>query len=332
MTAAHLQKSNIEIVRHKTREEWLEARSETIGASESAVLFGVGYAGATPLSLWTDKTFGSSEKKDIDPMILKIGHLVEPVMLELARDWVLTDGKKDDQLPYDYDEAVLTPNDYTVFIKDGFLSATPDGEIHLFNNKREIIARGVLEFKNVGIWNAAEWTGEGMPLKHQCQVQHQLMCTGYDFGLLCGLIGGSKFVVRFVKRHNEFIKALRQACEQFWEHVTDGTEPPAIASVVDSNVLQELHPDDNGETVELDDEHSHMVRVLLEAKEHRKGIESHILGIENKLRQFIGDATFAVNKEEGLKVSFKTQERKESVRTVAASKFRVLRVSKPKTK
>jgi len=316
---------SIRIDRYANRQDWLDARQETIGASESAVLFGIGYKGATPLSLYTDKVFGKEERGS-DPMFLKIGTLIEPVILQLVREWV-RENQSTGEIPYKFDEFITDSNDYDVWVRDDYLSATPDGVIYLLDSKREIVASGVLEFKNVGIWAAAEWK-DGMPLKHQAQVQHQLMCTGYDFGILAGLIGGNSFEVRIVKRNETFIKELKKVCAAFWKCVQEDIEPQAVDLKVDKRVLEQLHPDDNGETIELDDEATALVADSINRKQLIKENQKKVDANEAKLRQIIGDNTFA--KAGANIVSLKTQTRKERVQKVAASKFRVLRIKESK--
>ena len=104
--------------------------------------------------------------------------------------------------------------------------------------------------------------------------------------------------------------------------------PPALESPVDAatfRTLKRLHPDDSGESVNLGAKVMERALRLEIIKRDQKALEQERRDIEAKIMDSLGDATEGVFGSTGISCSWKTQERKESTRTIAASKYRVLR-------
>lgn len=322
-------------INNNDRDEWLIARSRFIGASESPILYDQGYAGQTRLSLFHKKKLGlDGEVEDFEPDAklkrkYKLGHAIEPVAINLLDEWI------DEQIALDADDPdrevcvsvnskTLSANALTLYVdEENEMSATPDGLV-LFWQQNGGVYKGVVEAKNVDSYFSSEWS-EGPPLRYEIQVQHQMSVTRSEFGLLIGIIGGQDYAVHYIERNEDFIRHLKKTCREFMEDVRSGKEPDATGAEIDRKILSRLHPDDNGETVSVDDR---TVRNLARAKKIRKEVEDEIAKLENKLRQDIGDATFATC--DGYELSLKTQERKASVRHIKASKYRTLRLKSKK--
>lgn len=197
------------------------------------------------------------------------------------------------------------------------MHATPDGFV------KEGDWLGVLELKNVSGWNGDEWQdGEAAPLRVQAQVQHQLACTGMRFGYAAGLIGGSQLRVVRIERDEAFIAAIRDCVLHFWTYVEGGDSPPIDGLKATAQVLQRLHPDDNGETIELTDELTAVVERLDAVKESIKAAEKEKIALQNQLIVALGDNTYG-QLADGRAVSWKTQNR--AGYTVEPTSFRVLR-------
>jgi predicted phage-related endonuclease len=63
---------------------------------------------------------------------------------------------------------------------------------------------GCLEIKTTNAYAGDMWE-EGPPRYPWCQLQHQMMCFGYEWGITAALIGGNKFVWYFVDLDRSFI-------------------------------------------------------------------------------------------------------------------------------
>ena len=289
---------------HSDREAWLNARRQGIGASDSAVLFNQGFAGTSPYSLYVEKCTGSPVDES-EKAFLNIGLLMESALRSVFSH--VTGHKVVPVAPHSTYQSRTKP----------FMFASLDG-LMLEDGKL-----GVLELKNCSVSQRAEWKdGEG-PLKYQIQVQHQLFVTGLDFAFLFGLVGGNEpFFIR-IERNDTFINdVLLPACESFWKHVESGTPPAIDGAEGTRKALFALHPEDNGETVDLGVEFLDLDKELQGIKDQIKDLESREKIIENEIREKIGDATFG-NILGVIEYSWKTQNRKSYV--VEAGSSRVLR-------
>lgn len=295
--------ASVEMV-YPDRSEWLAGRRQGIGASDSAILFNQGYAGTSPYSLFVEKSSDTVVDEN-DEVFLHIGSLMEPALRAVFSH--VTGHEVLPVVPYSLRRSVAKP----------FMLASLDGLM------RENGKIGCLELKNCSVSQRAEWKdGEG-PLKYQIQVQHQLFVTGLDFAYLFGLVGGNEpFFIR-IERNDTFINdVLLPACESFWKHVESGTPPAIDGAEGTKKALFALHPEDNGETVDLGVEFLDLDKELQGIKDQIKDLESREKIIENEIREKIGDATFG-NILGVIEYSWKTQNRKSYV--VEAGSSRVLR-------
>lgn len=297
---------NPEVVEETTldRKQWLEDRRRGIGSSDAAGILGVS-PWATPLSVWADKVGLSVDvAMDEEPERLRWGTLLEPVILAEygRRRGVDVEAHPQDQ--------VVAHDDLSTH-----MACTPDG--YQVDVERELV-----EVKTTSQYMADKWA-DGPPLHYQVQVQHQMACTGLSRATIVVLIGGQEMRWFDVERNDRFIATLEKACRDFWErYVVTGEQPPASDSVIDLDVLVRLHPDDNGETVELPGEAQVWDSRLADIKAGLKALQEEKKELEGKIKAAIGAATFGALPEGG-RYSWKTQERKEHM--VKASKSRVLR-------
>lgn len=128
-----------------------------------------------------------------------------------------------------------------------------------------------------------------------------------------------------IQRDDAFIEAALPHLEAFWQHVESRTPPPVDASPATAKILQKLHPEDSGETIDLPAEADRWHAELVEVKEKLKVLGELKTLNENRLKAAIGDGTFG-QLPSGIRYSFKTQTR--AAHEVKASTFRVLRTAK----
>ena len=288
----------------ETEDDWLEERTLSVGASETPSLIGIGFAGTNAATVWESKVrpqYRSNEEVEL----LMLGHVMEPAIREACR-----------RLRKMH---VIDPMGHEIWRNAEYprMHASPDGFVV------ERGEQGPLELKNVSLWNGDEWAdGEAAPLRVQAQVQHQLACTGMRFGYAAGLIGGSQLRVVRIERDEAFICAIRDCVAHFWEYVERGDSPPIDGLKATAQVLQRLHPDDNGETVELSEDLTAVVDRLIAVKESIGAAKKEVDALQNQLIVALGDNTYG-QLADGRAVSWKTQDR--AGYTVEATKFRVLR-------
>ena len=306
--------SEVNLIKYETRESWLAARTLSLGASESAALFGLAPdSRESEYSLWAKKA-GLVEPEQIDSEWLEWGQILEQ---PIAERYAKRTGAVLWQPP--------TPWCVAVHPRLTFLTATIDRWI--VNPGQD---RGDLEIKNVGAFNA-DWKGEGgaiaIPLHIQAQVQHQLAVTGFSYAVVAALIGGNKLETFEVARNQDFIDELEAKAEEFWGKVQRKEAPPADGSEATSKVLKRLHPDDDGSTIALDDEAETLTAQWETAKADKSAAEANEKEAKNRLIAKVGAATFG-QLPGGRILSLKTTAR--SGYYVDDTKFRTLRIEKPK--
>ena len=306
---------DVQLIKYDTREAWLAARTVSIGASESAALFDLAPdSRESPYSLWAKKS-GLIEPEQIDEEWLEWGQILEqPIADRYAK-------RTGDVL-----WTPPTPWCVAVHPRLPFLTATIDRWI--VNPGKE---RGDLEIKNVGAFNQ-DWREDGaiaVPLHVQAQVQHQLAVTGFSYAVVAALVGGNKLETFELERNPEFIDELEAKASEFWGKVQRKEPPPVDGKAATSKALKRLHPDDDGSTVVLDDRAAELAIVWEAAKAHSKEVKAEEEAAKNRLIALVGSATFG-DLPDGRKLTYKTTERDGYI--VEPTKFRTLRIEKPKTK
>jgi len=286
--------------------EWLSRRTESLGASESSAALGE-HPWKSPFELWAEKT------GQLPPPDLSHNEAVEfGIRLERPIGEAFADrfGRNvEPHPPYTILKHAETP----------FLSATLDATQAPIPQHE---GRGVLEIKTAGAFVADEWKDGKAPLGYQVQIQQQMAVAGLSWGTLCVLIGGQKLRHIDIEFDEGFWGVAVVALREFWDCVESRNPPPIDGSVATARALAKLHPEDNGETVELPEEAKDWAEIIKIAKAQEKAISQDKRDAENKIKAAIGDATYGVLPD-GSRFSFKTQTRK--AHEVKESTFRVLR-------
>lgn len=303
--------SEVNLVRYDSREAWLAARSQSIGASESAALFGLSPDNReSEFSLWAKKT-GQIQPDETEREWLQWGQILEgPIAEEYAR----RSGHELWTPP--------TPWCVAVHPRLPFLTATVDRWII---NATGRATRGDLEIKNVSVFNS-DWKKD-VPLYVQAQVQHQLAVTGFEWAVVAALIGGNKLETREIERDKDFIAELEAKAEEFWGKVQRKEEPKVDGKEATTRALKALHPNDNGETVDLGANGAFLWGALEFEKVSMKEAEEKVKDAENRLKAAIGPATFG-KLPDGRVLSCRTTSRKGYTSVVKPTTYRTLRLEK----
>lgn len=285
------------------REDWLRQRQSVIGASDTAAIFGVGYADQSPITIWDSKV---NPPREDDPAKLKrfrVAKMMEPAMRNIF--------SLETDLPCD------PAGEFTIYRHPelDFIGATLDAQ-----TTAQPFGWMPVELKKVD-FGRDEWKEGNVPLKYNVQVQHQMAVTGAPAAYLFGLLGNEP-VVRLIERNDRFIKTMIDRLVEFWGYVERREIPPVDSSVATSRLLAKLFPHGNGETVPIEQA---WYDDLERAKEDLKDAEARKVAAENQIKAAIGDATFGETPK-GDRMSWKEQSRAEHV--VKASTFRVLRTCK----
>lgn len=259
----------------RDRAEWIAARRDGIGASESPILFGCSPWGSE-FSLFALKR-GLIEQDADETEWQRWGNILEePIAREYARRTgrTLTDHGR-----YAVLRSATAP--HMTATLDRVIDSTSDGR-----------GPGVLEIKNTSTFKGEEWNEEsGAPLRVVIQGQHQLAVTGYQWGAFAALVGGNMLRVVEFERDEEFIQILRERCAVFWRAVQENKPPPPDGSKATTEALKRLYARESGETIALPDEAIAWREEVVACKSRIQEEEERVGTLDNLLRAAIGSAT-----------------------------------------
>jgi putative phage-type endonuclease len=310
--------SEIALKDYGTREAWLAARAEGVGASEVAALF-YDQDGRcvspfqTAFSLWLEKT-GQVPAIELDAEWLEWGLLLEE---PIARRYERVTGRR-----------IWQGGPYCVAVHATLprMRATPDRWVIEAPDRG---GQGLLQVKNTHAFAKHDWD-EGPPDFIRIQVQSEMAVTARDWDSVAVLIGGNEFRTFDVDRDDDFIREAEEQVRWFWSLVESGVAPPIDASQRTLDAIKRLHPADNGEEARLPEEAVAWLDQLLRAKDGAKVADAAKTEAEAKLRAAIGAATFGALPD-GRRVSLKTTERKGYTTVVEPCTYRTLRLEKAPT-
>jgi len=214
---------------YASREEWLAARNDGIGASEAAAVLGISPF-RNNADLWREKR-GLLVPEDIsDRPAVKYGTLAEAPLREL--------------FALDFPQYGVEYTPYKVYTHDKYpqLRATLDGELLEMDDSaplRLIKRRGVLEIKTTEIRRASQWAEwkDKVPDHYYAQLCHQLLVTGWGFAVLKAQIkydGGittRHYTYERAEMETDIVYLLHQELA-LWDCVRTGREPPRILPAI----------------------------------------------------------------------------------------------------
>lgn len=293
-----------------TREEWLRRRSSFVGGSEVAALFGLSPR-KSAFALWAEKS----------------GYVMPP---DLSNDPFVKRGRRLEQfVADDYAESaghdVVNLGEFATFVdeQEPHLAATLDRRIDNAGER----GHGALECKTAHAFLAHAWD-DGAPLPYQLQLQAQLACTGWSWGVLACLIAGDDFRYYEYERHDALIAVMREKVAAFWKCVESGSPPEPDAHQSTREALKDMFPEAVFDEVELPSEASILDLTLQQAKAEIKHWSEIKDAAENRIRYLIGH--HESGRIAGTDIVYRAKEVKRAGFTVAPSSYRELRRKEPK--
>lgn len=211
-----------------TREEWLALRGKRVGASEVAALFGVQAPFALDHFALHHVKAGHVAAPEVDGPRLKWGlRLEEVVAMAVAEEhgYAVHKGR------------------YAIADDCAGMSASLDFEVEA-DTEGEFVGPGVLETKNVD-WmvHRRSWTDGEPPIHILLQLQHQLGCTGYQWGIVAALVGGNDLrLYRYIAKPR-LIADIKARVAKFWDDIRADRQPDTSGSESSGEILRRLYPE-----------------------------------------------------------------------------------------
>ena len=247
------------------REEWLKHRRRGIGGSDAAAIAGLN-PWKSPVEVYYEKLGEIPPVEDNERMYW--GRVLEDIV---AREFSKRTGKR-----------VRRRNAILQHPKHGFMIGNID---------RELVGEKVgLECKTVGEYSKDDWKEDRVPEQYIIQCQHYMAVTGYKGWWIAALIGGNKFVYKYIERDETIIDALIDIETAFWQMVQEKTPPPMDGSDSAGNVLKLMYPESKPNTaINLPNEAAELIEIREALKVQVKELDMRLAETENKLKAMLGD-------------------------------------------
>lgn len=254
------------IIKPASREEWLKAREDGIGASEVAAVVGLS-PWETPFSLWLRKTGQAPPLEENDAM--RLGHLLEGIVVTL---WEERTGFK-----------AVKASAKDIIYQDPehpWRKVTPDRiayEIDEKGKKNKVL----LEIKT----SQMDFDPDDLPTNYLCQTQYQMHVTGIHVCYLCWLVRGLSYGHARIEYDAEFANWLVENVDKFYLECVKGGKEPELISVSDFAIKGS----DPGTSVEADEEalsHLFSLRTINASITQQ---EADAEGYKDSLKLFMGE-------------------------------------------
>lgn len=251
--------------------EWDHLRSKGLGGSEIAAVVGLS-PWQSRFSLWHLKR-GNIGKQNVNAG-MRWGTLLEPVICDHFA------GQRD-MLD------VQVAGTYRHHDREWQL-ANPDRL--LWDDEHGHV--GLLEAKTASAFDAHEWGRgpEDIPPYYRCQVLWYMDALELPVAHLAVLIGGSDYREYEIAYSADEATWLREQGAAFWQSVLDGDMPDLDGSDATYQAVRDLHPDINGDTVEIDPELHEWFQASKQAAE--QAATEHTAA-KTTLLDAMGDARYA---------------------------------------
>lgn len=266
--------------------EWHAARAGGIGASEIASVVGLSpYVSA--FHLWHMKKGNLPGQSKSDAM--DWGHRLEPVV----RDWF---AERHPEF-----KVFETPGTYA-HSERAWQRCNPDGLLHpdVMSSKPCALYEGKTSRFGDGFGPSGS---DQIPLSYRCQVQHSLDIFDLPRAYVAVLIGGNEPREYVIEADAEDQATLRDAGARFWQSLQDDNEPPIDASFSTYEAVRKLHPEIDGEDVEIDADlwaafHLSRAKAETSASEHQQ-IKSLVLDAMGEAKRALLDGRPVLRRQPG---------------------------------
>lgn len=252
--------------------EWLQWRSEGIGASDIPAILGLSpWSG--PWAVWAAKTGRQVEQKQTHAM--EIGHYAELTICAMVEA--------------KYGAAVTDRQRRFEHAQHRWMRCTLDG---ILNLEHPVIVEAKTTSADPELWTGGPY--DGVPDHYAAQVAWQMFVTGYDHAIVAALHANRGFTFAVHELTADMLRSLQdravEEATKFWNvHVLGGTPPPLDGSKATTAAVSAVDAETD-EPVELDDI-ANVVGRLVELRRKNRALWSEISELENIIKYRMGSST-----------------------------------------
>lgn len=146
-----------------------------------------------------------------------------------------------------------------------------------------------LECKTTSSWNKTKYEDGEVPEAHWWQCMFYLFLTGYNTWYLATK-RDSQFFVTEIKRDEEAIERMLDACEEFWSHVESGEPVEIDGSQSTTDTLNEMYPENvSNDSVDLTDAEEYL-DALEALNDQQKNLKTLSDQYKNHIKAILGEA------------------------------------------
>jgi putative phage-type endonuclease len=278
----------IEFKETEGREDWLKVRQKGIGGSDVGAIAGMSQYGS-PLSVYLDKKGKSSEQEDNEAM--RQGRDLEEYVVKRFEDKMKLFTLKEDK--------ILQHKDLDFML----------GNIDRWVIKGE----SILECKTTGHYDE-----NSVPAYIELQCHHYMTVTGATVCYLAVLVFQKDFFVKKIERDEEICNYLIQIETDFWKNYVEKDIMPAPdGSFSAAELIKEMYPQSNGETIKLNEEYNDKIARYMELKGIIKPLEKEHDQIEQEIKMGLKEAErgetgrYIINYKTSIKKAYSVKEGKQ---------------------
>lgn len=259
-----------------SRDEWLANRAKYVGASEVAALFGVQAAYALDHFALHHVKAGNAPPPPVDGPRVRWGQRLEVIVSEAVAE------------EHGY---AVSKGRFAVADDCPRMSASLDFEVDA-DVDGEFEGPGVLETKAIDwLVHRRSWTDGEPPIHILLQLQHQLGCTGYKWGIVAGLVGGNDLKIYRYAAKPKLIADIKSRVVKFWAAIDAGRAPDVSGSESSSIILRSLYPEPQDDAADMNgsNEWGEAVAQFIEASAAKKTAEKSYDEAKNRVVALLGD-------------------------------------------
>lgn len=258
-------------IKFKDRAEWLQSRTQGIGASEVGTILGLNPF-ETPYQLYLRKKGQTPPQQENEAMLM--GHLLEDAV---AQRFAIATGVQ---------IIKSTADDFIVYnTARPYMRVSPDRLYWGAGMKKNDANKGVLECKTT----VMPVDVDNVPKHWFCQLQYQLGVCEYSHGALAWIyLGRREFGMLPTEFDAEFFEFLVEQVDEFWTRYIVGNEEPPAYNVEDVVLKYPRHT--LGKTVQATNDVVAACAQLADVNEQLKAVKEQKERLEADIKMAMSDA------------------------------------------